>query len=293
MKNVFLLCIILLIFNQNIFSSGSADRLYLIGKRLQNEKNYSDAIIIYNNIIETSGVQNRLWLAAAYFELGNIYYELGNFQQAQDAFSNLIKYYPSHYLVPNAQQMLDKVLKAMSSEKTTEPVQQTPQPIVTHDVSSKLTPAPTSDFNELKTIDDSESGNLSDHYRRILRELTDKSLYDEIKKGNNYFEQSDYNNAYNLFSKLYSENQDNHLVAYNYGITLIKLERFEEAADTLEKVFEKYPNDIDVILNLAYIYQQQNKLLLSRMLWRAALRLDSENKVAKHNLKVLNEKFGL
>lgn len=353
MKNVFLIIVFVLILPLNIFSNDSSDRLFLIGKRLQNEKNYSDAIIIFNKILETSSIQNRLWVAAAYFELGNIYYELENYQQAHDNYNNLIRYYPSHYLVPNAKNMLEKTKSAMRDEEVRsfqrretgdtpdllisrerfQPRDTLPRDTQPRDLQNRRTDqlretSPTttqtrvirgSDEQEARDaraellrrtqretpisddrpmppispdVQDDESASkesLVSNYKQILRELEDKSLYESIKKGNEFFEKSDYNDAYRVFSKLIAENKDNFLILYNYGITLTMLERYDEAAAVLERIFEKYPNDIEVILNLAFIYQQQNKWLLARMLWRTALRIDPDNSVAAHNLKVLSE----
>jgi tetratricopeptide (TPR) repeat protein len=307
MKNV--ICVVILLFlllSLNIFSQDSADRLFLIGKRLQNEKNYSDAIIIYNKIIETAGIQNRLWTAAAYFELGNIYYELENYQAAHESFSNLLKYYPSHYLVPNSRNMLEKIQSktidetdASSSEEKILtptpplPVSETYEPATAPVIFPSKQKSNLAADLKIDNNSDTPESELSKHYQQILKDLTDSSLYDAIIKGNKLFETGEYEKAYNLYSDLLKENKDNYLVAYNYALTLIKLERYEEAANILDNIFEKYSNDIDVILNLAHVYQKQNKLLLSKMLWRAALRIEPENKIAEHNLKILNERFGL
>lgn len=295
-----------------LVSQNNPSEIYLIAKKLQNSSKYSEAAQEYEKIIKYyTSKENKIWLAAAYFELGNCYLALNNSDKAKENFNSLINYFPTHYLVAKARTQIDNIDNIIKQQKSNEENEK-----LKKELEEKKSKIETQAKAELMTrlnekvqglneeISKTETDIKKDYEKnselnednklnKILSELTDNDLYEKINRANDLFEKRNYNQAYKLYNDLYNENKDNDLIKYNLSITLIKLERYEEAIKLLEEVYKNHTADVDTLLNLAYAYQMTNNLKLSQVLWKKVLKLDPDNKVASHNLDVLKQKYNM
>jgi len=272
----------LLIFSVLLFANQKLSDIYLTGKKLQNEKKYLEAIKEYEQIlIQSSHPNKNRWLPITYFEIGICYFELNDYKNSLENFTKLIDSFPQHFLVSKAIYYRDNINNLLKKEAEKAAVKVEKNDIIdTTNVSIA---------NEI-IEETKEQSNSTEELNKILDEISEEDLYAELTKANKEFENNNYNEAYNKYFNLLKRFPDNLVIKYNLGITLIKLERYNEAINYLEEVYKKYMNDIDTMLNLAYAYQKINNLKLAQLLWEKVLKIEPNNKIAKYNLSLLKTK---
>jgi tetratricopeptide (TPR) repeat protein len=77
--------------------------------------------------------------------------------------------------------------------------------------------------------------------------------------------------------------QDNKILQPVLAETLIKLNKFNEANSYLERLLEKYPNDLNTIMQAASAYQEAKNFQKSDMLFEKAIKMDNENVMLLNN----------
>ena len=83
--------------------------------------------------------------------------------------------------------------------------------------------------------------------------ITD-DLKEELKKGNELFDQKNYQEAINLYTKIIEEFPDAYIIYKNIGNCYFALEQYDKAEEYYLKVLEKDPNNNDIMLLIGNTY---------------------------------------
>lgn len=96
-------------------------------------------------------------------------------------------------------------------------------------------------------------------FKEILKvdENNEKALIGYAKA---VFRNEDIDEAYVTYAKLYNENPDRRSVAIDFSVTLIKCQKYEEAAKVLFRLNFKYPDSLNINRLLAWTMMGQKKI---------------------------------
>lgn len=113
-----------------------------------------------------------------------------------------------------------------------------------------------------------------------------KSYNEYLSDGNNLFAEEEYYKASKSYEKAIDVNPNNCKNAYNnMGNALVELGEFEEAINCYKNAIAQDNTYIDALFNLSIRYEKMYRYDLSIELYEKILTVDSNHKLARHNLE--------
>lgn len=117
---------------------------------------------------------------------------------------------------------------------------------------------------------------------------------DDISKGNEAYRKQEYNKAGSFYQRALQKTPGNPVAAFNYGNTLLKENKQDEAIEQFEASANNGNSKsakADALYNKGVVYTKQKKLDESIGAYKSALRLNPADTLARQNLqRALNEK---
>jgi len=117
---------------------------------------------------------------------------------------------------------------------------------------------------------------------------------EDISKGNEAYRKQEYSKAGSFYQRALQKTPGNPVAAFNYGNTLLKENKQEEAIEQFEASANSgnsKPAKADALYNKGVVYTKQKKLDESIDAYKSALRLNPADTIARQNLqRALNEK---
>jgi Ca-activated chloride channel family protein len=117
---------------------------------------------------------------------------------------------------------------------------------------------------------------------------------EEISKGNEAYRKQEYSKAGSFYQRALQKTPGNPVAAFNYGNTLLKENKQEDAIEQFEASANSgnsKPAKADALYNKGVVYTKQKKLDESIDAYKSALRLNPADTIARQNLqRALNEK---
>jgi Ca-activated chloride channel family protein len=117
---------------------------------------------------------------------------------------------------------------------------------------------------------------------------------EDISKGNEAYRKQEYSKAGSFYQRALQKTPGNPVAAFNYGNTLLKENKQEEAIEQFEASANSgnsKPAKADALYNKGVVYTRQKKLDESIDAYKSALRLNPADTIARQNLqRALNEK---
>jgi Ca-activated chloride channel family protein len=117
---------------------------------------------------------------------------------------------------------------------------------------------------------------------------------EDISKGNEAYRKQEYSKAGSFYQRALQKTPGNPVAAFNYGNTLLKENKQEDAIEQFEASANSgnsKPAKADALYNKGVVYTRQKKLDESIDAYKSALRLNPADTIARQNLqRALNEK---
>ena len=117
---------------------------------------------------------------------------------------------------------------------------------------------------------------------------------DDISKGNEAYRKQEYSKAGSFYQRALQKTPGNPVAAFNYGNTLLKENKQDEAIEQFEASANNGNSKsakADALYNKGVVYTKQKKLDESIGAYKSALRLNPADTLARQNLqRALNEK---
>ncbi len=118
-------------------------------------------------------------------------------------------------------------------------------------------------------------------------------IAESVKKGNEFYEQEDYNAAQQEYAKAQIDSPDNSDINYNQGAVFYKQKKYDKAISAFKKSLEIPTKNIEMkcYYNIGDCLVQQGKLREALESYKRALKLDRDDKDIKYNIEYVQLKL--
>ncbi|MCK5852479.1 tetratricopeptide repeat protein [bacterium] len=119
------------------------------------------------------------------------------------------------------------------------------------------------------------------------------AIAEAVKKGNEFYDQENYNFAQQEYAKAQIDSPDNSDINYNQGAVFYKLKKYDKAIAAFKKSLEIPTKNIEVkcYYNIGDCLVQQGKLREALESYKRALKLDRDDKDIKYNIEYVQLKL--
>ncbi|MCK5534181.1 tetratricopeptide repeat protein [bacterium] len=192
-------------FPETIFSEMAT---YLLATSYYQSKEYAQIVTHVYQILKNSPTSPSKWQAEAYFWVAEAYFELKQYNRAGVVYDLVVKNYPYHQLVPEAQHAIAACYAKEGKYEEAKRAQQ-------------------------------KAGELAAELKK-----RDVSARASLETANILFNQREYEKAityYDTFVSKYPDNVNVSQAFYQQGVALYRLEFYEEAVGKWKKIAGRYP----------------------------------------------------
>ena len=118
-------------------------------------------------------------------------------------------------------------------------------------------------------------------------------IAETINKGNEFYEQENYNAAQQEYAKAQIDSPDNSDINYNQGAVFYKLKKYDKAIAAFKKSLEAPTENIEMkcYYNIGDCLVQQGKLREALKSYKRALKLDRDDQEIKYNIEYVQLKL--
>lgn len=146
-------------------------------------------------------------------------------------------------------------------------------------------------------FDSAENQYIQKNYENALKLFELARLEDDTRDCENYIgccylQLDDYESALKIFVGLSDKYPQWERPVFNYGRTLMKMGRMEDAIVALKDVERINPNDIDALYYLGYYYESRKEYLRACEYYRRSIEIDHSQAETHLNLGICYAKLG-
>ncbi|NCN08266.1 MAG: SpoIIE family protein phosphatase [Leptospira sp.] len=122
-----------------------------------------------------------------------------------------------------------------------------------------------------------------------VQKLDGQTEDDKIKTANSYYRKGDYQNAMNMYLKIYKSNKKNTWVCFRLANSYSFLSKYKKALEFYNKVLKIEPDNYHAINNMSSIYFKLGNYNKSRELWTSLVNSNPDFTKAQLNLSYLEK----
>jgi tetratricopeptide (TPR) repeat protein/HAMP domain-containing protein len=122
-----------------------------------------------------------------------------------------------------------------------------------------------------------------------VQKLDGQTEDDKIKIANSYYRKGDYQNAMNMYLKIYKSNKKNTWVCFRLANSYSFLSKYKKALEFYNKVLKIEPDNYHAINNMSSIYFKLGNYNKSRELWTSLVNSNPDFTKAQLNLSYLEK----
>lgn len=122
-----------------------------------------------------------------------------------------------------------------------------------------------------------------------VQKLDGQTEDDKIKIANSYYRKGDYQNAMNMYLKIYKSNKINTWVCFRLANSYSFLSKYKKALEFYKKVLKIEPDNYHAINNMSSIYFKLGNYNKSRELWTSLVNSNPDFTKAQLNLSYLEK----